>query len=112
MKIAGIGIDIVDCARIKESHFFARLAQYILTNDELQELESRHDPVQFLSSRFAAKEAVIKACPARLSYRDITITKQGLVPCVLLAATLSYEFHLSIAHTETHAVANVLAFEV
>ena len=62
--IIGIGVDIVEIARVERLHdkFGERFARRILTADELVEYARRNKSSSFLAMRFAAKEAVAKAC--------------------------------------------------
>ena len=62
--IIGIGVDIAEIARVDRLHekFGERFAQRILTADELIEYRRRNSSSSFLALRFAAKEAVAKAC--------------------------------------------------
>jgi holo-[acyl-carrier protein] synthase len=62
--IIGIGVDIAEIARVDRLHekFGERFAQRILTADELIEYRRRKNSSAFLAMRFAAKEAVAKAC--------------------------------------------------
>ena len=62
--IIGIGVDIVEIARVDKMHekFGERFAQRVLTADELIEYRSRKNNSSYLAMRFAAKEAVAKAC--------------------------------------------------
>ncbi|CAD83224.1 holo-[acyl-carrier protein] synthase [Candidatus Blochmanniella floridana] len=61
--IYGIGIDIVEINRIKKIVIRSgdKLAKRILRKSELKLYYSKEYPVRFLSKRFAAKEAVLKA---------------------------------------------------
>ena len=59
--IVGIGTDITELARIKASYdrFGERFLQKILTPDELKLVPE--NPIAYISGRFAAKEAAVKA---------------------------------------------------
>ncbi len=59
--IIGIGTDITELARIKASYnkFGERFLQKILTPHELQLMPG--SPIAYISGRFAAKEAAVKA---------------------------------------------------
>jgi holo-[acyl-carrier protein] synthase len=62
--IIGIGVDIAEIARfdrLKEK-FGERFTRRILTDDELLEYQRRKNSSSYLATRFAAKEAVAKAC--------------------------------------------------
>ena len=62
--IVGIGVDIVEIARFAKLHtkFGDRFAGRILTAKELIEYGRRGQNCGYLALRFAAKEAVAKAC--------------------------------------------------
>ena len=60
--IIGLGIDFVEIKRIKRlwDKYKFRFASKILNQREIENL-SKKDPVEYLASRFAAKEAGVKA---------------------------------------------------
>ncbi|MCP4766012.1 MAG: holo-ACP synthase [Gammaproteobacteria bacterium] len=62
--IVGIGVDIIEIARVDKLNqkFGERFARRVLTGDELLEFERRKHSSNYLATRFAAKEAVAKAC--------------------------------------------------
>ncbi len=61
--IFGIGTDIVRVARMRRSleRFGDRFAEHILTESEMVDYKKVRDKARFLSKRFAAKEAAVKA---------------------------------------------------
>lgn len=60
--ILGVGTDILQIARIEQSlQRTPKLAERILTSDELKLFAEDSRPALFLAKRFAAKEAVSKA---------------------------------------------------
>jgi holo-[acyl-carrier protein] synthase len=59
--IVGIGVDIARVDRLNRE-FGERFARRVLTADELTEFERRKRSSSYLATRFAAKEAVAKAC--------------------------------------------------
>ncbi|HEX7718987.1 MAG TPA: holo-ACP synthase [Woeseiaceae bacterium] len=61
--IFGIGTDIADVARIKETHdrFGQRFVERLLMPEERSLFDRSKWPVRFLAMRFAAKEAAVKA---------------------------------------------------
>ena len=61
--IVGIGVDIAETERFEKiwARFDGRIAQRILTPNELIEFERRNKPASYLATRFAAKEAAAKA---------------------------------------------------
>ena len=62
--IIGIGVDIAEIARVDKlrTKFGERFARRVLTADELLEYQRRRNSSSYLATRFAAKEAVAKAC--------------------------------------------------
>jgi len=62
--IIGIGVDIAEIARVDRlcERYGERFATRILTTDELCEYRQRKHSSSYLALRFAAKEAVAKAC--------------------------------------------------
>ncbi len=61
--IIGIGIDIIEIDRIKQSvdNFGERFLKKIFTEKELEYCLSKANKYQHLAARFAAKEAIAKA---------------------------------------------------
>ena len=84
MKILGIGIDIIDNKRIKESIKNNKFKKRIYSSNELKLSNKTKNKVAFFSKRFAAKEAFSKALgsgfSSNLSFKDIEITndKKGM----------------------------------
>lgn len=80
--ILGLGLDIAEVCRLKRSweRFGRRFAERILHPDELRSLPSTPDAIAlFLASRFAAKEAAVKALGTGfadgIGPRDIQVDK-------------------------------------
>ncbi len=63
MSIIGIGTDIVEIDRIKKMPIAAleKLAQRVLTSNELEKYQQLKFPEPFLAKRWAGKEALAKA---------------------------------------------------
>lgn len=125
MNIHGIGIDIVEVARIaaaNEKHGPAFAERY-LTENERTYCASHANPVIHQAARFAAKEAVAKALGTGIGrdcgWLDIEITRDPVTgaPAVSLtgAAAVFASRHgiarvlVSISHTRDTAVANACA---
>jgi len=118
--ILGIGIDIIEVARIQGSHekFGERFLNRILHPNEIQYCLSYKAPAPFLAARFAAKEAISKAfgtgIGAHLSWQDMEVCrKETGEPFVvlhekgakLLQARGARTVLISLSHTEVHAAA-------
>ncbi|MCP3741947.1 holo-ACP synthase [Rossellomorea sp. BNER] len=112
--IKGIGVDIVEIERIvtlsrKQPKFVDR----ILTNKEKDEYISLSNDRrgEFLSGRFAAKEAYAKAegtgIGSRLSFLDIEIMKDSIGKPYIVKPQME-GVHLSISHSKEYAVAQVI----
>ncbi|MGX9418487.1 holo-ACP synthase [Vibrio sp. RC27] len=84
MAIVGIGTDIVEIERIQEAINKSgdKLAQRILTEEELAEYNFHHHPERFLAKRFSAKEAASKALGTGIaqgvSFQDFSILNDQL----------------------------------
>jgi holo-[acyl-carrier protein] synthase len=111
--IKGIGIDIVELNRIEHLIRNEKFKNRILTNNELLQFEKLSDKrkVEFLAGRFAAKEAFAKAngtgIGKDLSFQDIEIdTDQKGKPYI--HKPFKNGVHLSISHSQTFAVAQVI----
>ncbi len=63
MSVLGIGVDLVECARIDHSieRFGDRFLHRVFTEGEIAYSKSMKFPARHLAARFAAKEAVSKA---------------------------------------------------
>jgi holo-[acyl-carrier protein] synthase len=124
MRIFGIGVDVVEIARIAHSidQHGAPFLRRVFTDAEQQYCGAMKHPPQFYAARFAAKEAVSKAfgtgIGASLGWLDIEVgRKPSGEPFVILhgaGAELTKrlgirEVLLSLSHSEHYAVANAVA---
>ena len=77
MKIIGIGVDLVNNNRIKLSIKNKKFINRIFDKNELLSAEKIFDKTNYLSKRFAAKEALAKAIGTGfsdgLNFKDIQI---------------------------------------
>lgn len=111
--ITGIGIDIIELARIKE--LLARQGKFadrVLTANEKQQFAGLPErrQAEFLAGRFAAKEAFSKAAGTgigkELSFLEIEIATDAFgKPFFVKPAVRA---HLSISHSRDYAVAQVI----
>lgn len=114
--IKGIGIDIIELARIEKSiKKSTRLVHRILTNREIEyfnELTSESRKVEFLAGRFAAKEAFAKANGTgigELSFKDIhVLPNENGKPELIVKDYETENLFISISHSEHYAVAQVI----
>jgi holo-[acyl-carrier protein] synthase len=124
MRIVGIGVDIVETARIEASiarhgdHFLRR----VFTDTERQYCERMKSPAPNYAARFAAKEAVSKAfgtgISAGVGWLEIEVRRKASgEPFIVLhggAAEMAQrlgikQIMLSLSHTDHYGVANVVA---
>ena len=121
--ILGTGIDIIEVARIAASYekFGERFVNRILLPDEIAYCLQHRKPAPFLAVRFAAKEAISKACGtgigAQLGWQDMEIRrKESGEPFVVLHGKGKILFesrgakalHISLSHTENYAAATAI----
>src|SRR5438132_12954544 len=82
MSVLGIGVDLVECARIQRSidRFGDRFLHRVFTSGEIEYSMSMKFPARHLAARFAAKEAVSKAFGTgigkAMGWRNIDIRKK------------------------------------
>ncbi len=118
--IAGIGIDLVEVERMRNSFkkFGDRFLNRFLLPEETSYCLTHKEPSPFIAARFAAKEAIAKAfgvgIGSHLAWHSIEIKRrENGEPFValhgagaaLLASRGGGRLHLSISHTHTHATA-------
>lgn len=119
--IAGIGVDIVAVARIREllARHGERFLQRVFAPAEIQYCLKRHDPSASLAARFAAKEAFVKAIGTGksqgLRFHDVQVEGGGRPGLRLMgqAADMADQMgiravHVSLSHERDHAVAMVI----
>lgn len=124
MNIIGHGIDIIEIRQIEQiiARSGERFEERCLTTSERSVIESHASRIQHLAGRFAAKEAILKALGTgwsnSISFLDIEIqrlpTGQPSVvlhaECKKLAEGLGItNWFITISHTQTYAVASVIA---
>ncbi len=118
--ILGLGIDIIEVARIQASFekFGDRFVNRILLPNEISYCLSHRVPGPFLAARFAAKEAISKAfgtgIGTELGWQDMEIArKESGEPYVILHGNGQSLFEargaqrllISLSHTQAHATA-------
>jgi len=96
IMIIGVGIDIIEIDRIKESvdKFGEKFLSKIYTKSELEYCLSKASKYQHLAARFAAKEAVYKALTTgwheKATWQDIEISNEpNGMPVVSLKGKLN-----------------------
>ena len=118
--IAGIGIDLVEIARVEEmmARWEKRFLVRVFTPDEIALCDSRTHRAASYAVRFAAKEACAKALGTgwgeAFSWKDFSIrTAPDGRPLPLLSPRLqarlgSTKVHVSLSHAEHYATAVVI----
>lgn len=124
MSVIGSGIDIVDIRRVQKIYtkYPRSFANRILHKVELVEFDQRRDKLQYLSSRFAVKEAISKSLGVgmrgKVSWKNIYITHDKFGRPVTnfekaIAGEIdvdNVEVFVSISHEKNYTVAQAIAF--
>jgi holo-[acyl-carrier protein] synthase len=123
MSVVGIGVDLVECARIQHSldRFGEKFLHRVFTDGEIEYSMSMKFPARHLAARFAGKEAASKAFGTgigkAMGWRNIDIRKKKsgepfLVfsgPAQALASQHGVKSALiTLSHSDRHAVACVV----
>ena len=112
--IYGIGTDMVRIKRMADNldRFGERFAHRILTESEMSIFVQSATQAQFLSKRFAAKEAVFKAIGNKpdIRWKDLEISndEHGKPTCVFHDTSFDKNILISISHSKNYAVANAI----
>ncbi|MFI3329337.1 MAG: holo-ACP synthase [bacterium] len=108
-----IGIDLVENKRMENKSL--DFIQRILSTKELEKFNKITDEkrkVQYLASRFAAKEAIFKACKVGnkdLNYSDISVlNEESNAPYIEILKYPDFKFEVSISHEESYSIAIVM----
>ena len=120
--IRGIGVDAVDVERFRTALTrTVSMRERLFTAMELAELAERADQVPSLAARFAAREAVMKAMGVGLGafgFHDVWVeceeSGRPILRVTAAALDLARErgigaWHLSLTHTDSTAIAYVVA---
>jgi holo-[acyl-carrier protein] synthase len=123
MTILGIGVDVVETARIESSiqRFGERFLHRVFLDGEIAYCTSMKFPARHYGARFAAKEAVSKAFGTgigrQMGWRDIEVRrKPSGEPYVVLHGGANElakklgaaEVLVSLSHTDHYSVANAV----
>ena len=121
--IFGIGVDLCDITRIKKLYekYDDKFARKILTDKEFKQFKKRAIPEQFLATRFAAKEAAVKALGTGFSngiwFQSVEISNQESGKPQIhfhdkakdkCEKNLIVSSHLSLSDEKNHVVAMVV----
>ena len=123
MAVIGIGTEIVECVRIAkmiETHG-EQFLERVYTPNEIEHCVLNPNAAQLFATRWAAKEAVMKALNCRqqgVRWTDIeVVTSSGEGPRIALSGSASFysqqisveKLHVSLGACRTHATAYVIA---
>src|SRR5260370_29781916 len=123
MSVLGIGVDLVECARIQHSidRFGEKFLHRVFTDGEIEYSMSMKFPARHLAARFAAKEAVSKAFGTgigkAMGWRNIDIRKKPSGEPFLVftegAEKLAKERGvtsalITLSHTDHHSMAKLV----
>ena len=116
--ILGIGTDIIELERIKETieKWDTQFIKKVFTEKEIEYCKNKSNPIPHFAARFAAKEAFYKALPKNrdypLSWQDIEITNKYGRPIIKFYSDReehkNITIHLSLSHTNNSAIATVV----
>lgn len=121
MQLLGIGVDLVETARIDHSleKFGGRFLHRVFVEGEIEYCQSMKYPARHFAARFAAKEAVSKAFGTgigkSMGWRDIEVRRhESGEPYIVLHGDAGAfarergvkEVLVSLSHTDDYAVAN------
>ena len=120
--IIGIGVDLIDVRRF-ESMIFRwqhKFLKRIFTDKEIKYCNTKKHPAQRFATRYAAKEAFVKALFPRgqkgVSLKDIEIDQKENRPVVNLNGLVKElakerdikDVHLMVSHDGDYGIANVV----
>lgn len=111
--ITGIGIDIIEVERIKNSaEKNPRFLQRIFTSQEITYCQGKKNKYQHLAARFASKEAFFKALGKRIKWTDIELVNlPSGKPQLNIKAKERFsvkQVQVSISHLADYAAAVVI----
>lgn len=107
-----IGIDIEEISRFSKKKYEQNKSFYekIFTQKEIDYCLSKSDPYTHFTSRFCAKEAVLKAIrDEKINLKDIEIIISNKKPVLNLKNKM--KSLVTMSHTKNYAVAFVIIFD-
>ena len=121
--ILGHGIDLVECARIRDSleRYGHRFERRVFLPDEVAYCQSQKYPERHFAARFAAKEAVSKAfgtgIGSTLGWLDMEVAREesGHPQLILHGRAVAWlkqrgggRVEISLTHTDHYAAASAI----
>jgi len=122
-RVLGIGVDVVETARIESSieRFGDHFLQRVFTESELAYCNTMKFPARHLAARFAAKEAVSKAfgtgIGGSMGWKEIEVLRKPTgEPFIQLNGAARQhadqlkvtEVFVSLSHSDNYSVANAV----
>ncbi|MDE6660581.1 MAG: holo-ACP synthase [Anaeroplasmataceae bacterium] len=101
-----VGIDLVEHKDMENRD--ERFIRHILTEQEYSyysSITNKKRRIEYLSSRFACKEAIFKCYQTKVAFQDITILNNSLGAPYALIHDKKSELQLSLSHTDNYSVA-------
>ncbi len=124
MKIIGIGIDIVENNRFKELIKKKKFINRICSPKEINNFKKKNNKISYLSKRFSAKEAFVKALGSgfrnKLCFNDISILNDRRGKPYFLFnqkiknilrkkyKLIKFKAHLSLSDEKKHSISYVI----
>ena len=124
MKIIGIGVDIVENNRFKELIKKEKFINRICSPKEINNFKKKNNKISYLSKRFSAKEAFVKALGSgfrnKLCFNDISILNDRKGKPYFLFnqkiknilrnkyKLIKFKAHLSLSDEKKHSISYVI----
>lgn len=122
--VIGIGIDIIEIERIKQSidRFGDHFLNKIFTDKEIKYCQSKFNKYQHFAARFAAKEAVYKALASTwqpiASWKSMEVTNDlSGIPKIITFGKLreflgdDKEIKISISHSDNYVTCVAIVYK-
>lgn len=110
-----VGVDIIEIERFKEIEGMDRFLDKVFTKPEQEAMQGAPSFIQYVASRFAVKEAVIKALPEPINWLDMEVhkTEEKKVQVRFLNTKYdNYHVAVSLSHTEKSVIGFAIGYDV
>ena len=124
MKIIGIGVDIIENSRFKKLIKKKKFINRICSSKEINNFIKKNNKISYLSKRFSAKEAFVKALGSgfrnKLCFKDISILNDRRGKPYFLFnqkiknilrnkyKLIKFKAHLSLSDEKKHSISYVI----
>ncbi|MEZ4606498.1 MAG: holo-ACP synthase [Deinococcales bacterium] len=115
--IIAVGIDIIELERIEKvwNRYRNRFIERHFTQEEIDYVFSKSNPLPSLAARFAAKEAFQKCWRESYGWKEVWVSRTSRKPELCFSERIQEELdakswvaHLSLSHSKEYAVAIVV----